>query len=36
MYSNEAERANLGIYNDFKITKKPIVLHGLYKDISAL
>ena len=27
MYSNESERANLHIYNDFKL-KKPFGLHG--------
>ena len=31
-YSNEAERANWDIYDDFKL-KKPFGLHGLYKNI---
>ena len=34
-YSNEAERANWDIYDDFKL-KKPFGLHGLYKHNSAL
>ena len=34
-YSNEAERANYVIYNDFKL-KKPFGLHGLYKKILTL
>ena len=34
-YSNEAERANEDIYDDFKL-KKPFGLHGLCKDNSAL
>ena len=33
-YSNEAERDNKEIYDDFKL-KKPFGLHGLYKKISA-
>ena len=35
MYSNESERANEDIYNDFKL-KKPFGLHGLLNNISAL
>ena len=35
MYSNELERANSGIYDDFKL-KKPFSLHGLKKNNSAL
>ena len=35
MYSNEAEIANLDIYDDFK-SIKPFGLHGLYNNISAL
>ena len=34
MYSNESERANEDIYNDFKL-KKPFGLHGLLNNISA-
>ena len=34
-HSNEPERANLDIYDDFKL-KKPFSPHGLYKNISAL
>ena len=34
-YSNEAERANQAIYDNFKL-KKHVCLHGLYKSISAL
>ena len=34
-YSNESERANGDIYDDFKYTK-PFGLHGLYESISAL
>ena len=33
-YSNEAERANWDIYDDFNL-KKPFGLHGLYQNISA-
>ena len=29
-YSNESERANLDIYGDFKLKKKPFGLQGLY------
>ena len=35
MYSNESERANWDIYDDFKL-KKPFGLHGLDKKYSAL
>ena len=34
-YSNESERANKDIYDDFKI-KKPFGLHGFYKKNSTL
>ena len=34
-YSNESERTNWDIYNDFEL-KKPFGLHGLYKHNSAL
>ena len=34
MYPNEAQRADWDIYGDFEL-KKPFVLHGLYKNISA-
>ena len=35
MYSNEAQRAEYDIYDDLKF-KKPLDLHGLYRNISAL
>ena len=35
MYSNESERDNQDIYDDFKL-KKNFGLHGLHKNISAL
>ena len=35
MYSNEAERADQVIYDDFKLNK-PFGLHGLYRNISLL
>ena len=35
MYSNEAERADQDIYDDFKL-KKTFCLHGLYKNIVIL
>ena len=34
-YSNEVERANEKIYDDFKL-KHPFALHGLYNNISTL
>ena len=34
MYSNEAERANYDIYDNFKL-KKYFGRHGLFKNISA-
>ena len=33
-YSNEPERANQDIYDDFKL-KKPFILHRLSKNMSA-
>ena len=33
MYSNETERANKDIYDDFKLSQT-IRVHGLYKNIS--
>ena len=33
MYSNESERANQDIYDDFKVNKTPLVAMFLYKFI---
>ena len=35
-YSNEAERANEDIYDDFNLKKIIFCLHRLYKNISAI